>query len=87
MVSAVRAMRAGDGPPIMLGGGAELFATLAEAELIDDFWFLIAPTALGQGKALFASLTAPLRLRPVGTRAFSTGNVLLKYVRADEPQA
>ena len=87
VVEAVRAMRAGDGPPIMLGGGAELFATLAEAGLIDDFWFLIAPTALGQGKALFASLTAPLSLRPVGTRAFSTGNVLLKYVRADEPQA
>ncbi len=87
VVEAVRAMRAGDGPPIGLGGGAELFATLAEAGLIDDFWFLIVPTALGQGKALFASLTAPLRLRPVGTRAFSTGNVLLEYVRVDEPQA
>lgn len=85
VVEAVRAMKAGAGPPIMLGAGADLFATLAEAGLIDDFRFLIAPSALGQGKHLFASLSAPLRLRPVGSRVFSTGNTLLEYVREDEP--
>lgn len=85
VVEAVRAMKAGDGPPIGLGAGADLFATLAEAGLIDDFRFLIVPTALGQGKALFASLSEPLQLRPVGSRTFSTGNVLLEFVRADEP--
>lgn len=85
VVATVRAMKAADGPPIMLGAGAELFATLAEADLIDDFQFLIVPTALGRGKALFASLSAPLRLRPAGTRTFASGNVLLEYVRADEP--
>jgi dihydrofolate reductase len=86
VVDAVRAMRAGDGPPIMLGAGADLFATLAEAGLVDDFRFLVMPTALGTGKHLFASLSAPLRLRPVGSRTFATGNVLLEYVRADEPE-
>jgi dihydrofolate reductase len=85
VVDAVRAMKAGDGPPIMLGCGADLFATLAEAGLIDDFRFLIAPMALGQGKALFASLSEPLRLRSVGSRVFSTGNTLLEFVREDEP--
>ena len=69
----------------MLGCGADLFATLAEAGLIDDFRFLIAPTAMGQGTPLFASLQAPLRLRPVGSRAFSTGNTVLHFVREDEP--
>ena len=38
----------------MLGAGAELFATLSGAGLIDDYRFLIAPVALGQGKAMFA---------------------------------
>lgn len=85
VVSTVRAMKAGDGPPIMLGAGADLFATLAEADLIDDFQFLIVPIALGRGKALFASLSAPLRLRPAGTRTFASGNVLVTYVRAEEP--
>lgn len=82
VVDAVRAMKAGDGPPIMLGAGAELFATLAGADLIDEVRLLIEPTALGAGKAMFAELTGPLRLRLVATRAFPSGSVLLEYVRA-----
>jgi dihydrofolate reductase len=80
IVETVRAMKAGDGPPIMLGAGAELFATLSDAGLIDDYRFLIAPIALGHGKAMFGSLARPLRLRLVGTRTFSSGSVLLEYV-------
>ena len=81
VVEALRAMREADGPPIMLGAGAELFATLAEADLIDDFRFLIAPVAMGQGKAMFGSLTRPLRLRLTNSRQFDSGSVLLEYVR------
>jgi dihydrofolate reductase len=83
VVEAVRAMKAGDGPPIMLGAGADLFATLSEAGLIDDYRFLIMPTAVGKGKAMFGSLKEPLRLRLTGTRTFSSGGVLLEYERAD----
>lgn len=35
VVDLVRAMRAGDGPPIGLGAGADLFATLNDAGLIE----------------------------------------------------
>lgn len=82
VVDALRSMRATDGPPIMVGAGADLFATLSQAGLIDDYRFLIIPTAIGQGKAMFASLAAPLRLRLTGTRTFSSGSVLLEYVSA-----
>ena len=82
VVDAVRVMRSGDGPPIMLGAGAELFATLSQAGLIDDYRFLIAPIALGRGKAMFGALEAPLRLRHTGTRTFDSGSVLLDYVPA-----
>jgi dihydrofolate reductase len=83
VLEAIRAMKAGDGPPIMLGAGADLFAMLSEAGLIDDYRFLIAPIALGQGKPMFGSLTAPLKLRLVATRAYPSGSVLLEYVRPD----
>jgi dihydrofolate reductase len=79
VVEAVRRMKAGDGPDIALGAGAELFATLAEAGLIDAYRFLVIPKAIGAGKALFASLTRPLDLRLVGTRTFESGAVLLEY--------
>ena len=58
----------------------ELLATVAEAGLVDDYRFLIAPTALGHGKAMFGSLTRPLHLRLVATHRFESGSVLLEYV-------
>jgi dihydrofolate reductase len=82
VVESVRAMRAGEGPPIMIGAGADLFATLSQAGLIDDYRFLIAPMAMGRGKAMFASFEKPLRLRLVASRAFPSGSVLLEYVPA-----
>lgn len=82
VVEAVRAMKAGDGPPLMVGGGAELLATLGQAGLIDDYRFLIAPLAMGRGKAMFASFEKPLRLRLVASRAFPSGSVLMEYVPA-----
>ncbi|TME64980.1 MAG: dihydrofolate reductase [Chloroflexi bacterium] len=80
VVEVLRAMKSADGPPIMLGAGAELLATVAEAGLVDDYRFLIAPTALGHGKAMFGSLTRPLHLRLVATQRFESGSVLLEYV-------
>ena len=63
----------------MLGTGAELFAALAIAGLIDTYRFLIIPMAIGKGKAIFGALESPLRWRLLGTRTFSTGSVLLEY--------
>ena len=78
-VEAVRRMKEGDGDDIMLGTGAELFATLSAARLIDRYRFLIIPIAIGRGKALFRELEEPLRLVLVGTRTFAAGSVLLEY--------
>ena len=77
-------MKAGDGPLIAVAGGANLFATLSDAGLIDDYRFLIYPIAIGQGKSMFGSLKEPLRLRLTGTRTFSSGAVLLDYERATD---
>jgi dihydrofolate reductase len=83
VVEEVRRMKQEDGPPIMLGAGAELFATATEAGLIDEFRFLIAPMALGQGKRLFAELREPLKLRLTNSQTFPSGSVLLAYERRD----
>ena len=86
MVETVRCMKEQDGPDIMLGGGAELFATASEAGLIDDYRFLVAPMALGDGKRLFAKLDEPLKaaheLTHRSRRAPWSG---LEYVRRDAP--
>ena len=79
VVDAVRRLKEQDGPDLGLGCGADLFATLSEAGLIDTYRFMVTPTAIGKGKALFASLKEPLRMRLTGTRTFSSGSVLLEY--------
>jgi dihydrofolate reductase len=84
VVDAVRRLKDGSGAPIGLGGGAELLATFARAGLIDRYRFLVIPTALGTGKAMFAALDEPLRLRLVGTRTFEAGSVLLEYEPAEQ---
>ena len=81
-IAAVRAMKSGDGPDIMLGTGAEFLADLARAELIDEYRLMIAPMVLGRGKSLFAELEEPLKLRLTGTRTFPNGSVLHEYVPA-----
>ncbi len=87
VVEAIRRLKAEDGPDLSLGCGTELFATLSKAGLIDEYQFLVLPTAIGRGKALFAGLDVPLRLRLTGTRTFEAGSVLHTYVRADAPDA
>ena len=78
-IEAVRRLKQGDGPDIGLGCGAALLATLTQAGLIDAYQVLVIPTAIGRGKALWSELDAPLPLRLVGTRTFSSGSVLLEY--------
>ncbi len=79
VVEAVRRLKEQDGADLALGCGADLFATLSEAGLIDTYRFLITTSAIGKGKALFGSLREPLRLRLTGTRTFSSGSVLHEY--------
>ena len=83
VVETVRRMKEGDGPPIMFGGGASLFATATKAGLIDDYKLLITPMALGDGKRLFAELEEPLKLRLTNSQTFPSGAVLLEYVLRD----
>jgi dihydrofolate reductase len=86
-VDFLRHLKSTEGPAIMLGAGAELFATMSDARLIDDYRFLIAPMALGKGKALFGALDEPLDLRLTASRQFPSGSVLLEYVARDRRDA
>ena len=80
VVEAIRALKTGDGPPLGLGCGAELLATLSAAGLIDVYRWLVIPKAIGQGRPLFGALTSPLSLRLMRTRTFDAGSVLFEYV-------
>ena len=63
-------------------GGLVLASTLASAGLIDEYRFYYVPILLGSGKAAFSQIQNRVTLKPVETRTFSSGTVLLRCVPA-----
>jgi dihydrofolate reductase len=76
LATAVRALKAQAGPPIVILGSGSVAATLGEAGLVDAYQFVVIPVALGAGRTVFSAHT---RLRLVEQRAFKNGNVVLSY--------
>jgi dihydrofolate reductase len=59
-------------------GGLVLASTLASAGLIDEYRLYYVPIFLGSGKAAFSRIQNRVSLKPVETRTFSSGTVLLR---------
>lgn len=65
-------------------GGAGLGATFMRLGLIDEYWLYVCPVAVGGGKPFFSASDAPVRLRLIETRTFTSGVVLLRYEPAKD---
>lgn len=80
-VAGVRELKlAGDGKPIWLWGGGELFRTLADAKLVDEVEVALIPIVLGSGLPLMAAPGPRVPLTLTGQRTYpSTGIVMLNY--------
>jgi dihydrofolate reductase len=75
-VTAVAALKAAAGPDITILGSGSLVAQLGAAGLVDQYQFVVIPTALGAGRTLFA---APQPLRLEQQQAFPCGRVVVTY--------
>jgi dihydrofolate reductase len=76
LVTAVRDLKASDGPGIAVLGSGTVAAQLGDANLVDEYQFVIVPVALGGGRTVF---TTGRKLRLVEHRAFRCGNVVVTY--------
>jgi dihydrofolate reductase len=84
IVAGVRALKAGDGPDLILWGSSTVSPVLLEHELADEIVLLVFPVLLGTGKRLFADGTPPRELALAGTRATASG-VLIGTYRPNGP--
>lgn len=82
-VAEVARLKAQPGGGAMGVGGLLLASALASAGLIDEYRLYYVPIFLGSGKAAFSQIQNSIRLRPVETRTFSSGTVLLRCVPAN----
>lgn len=63
-------------------GGLLLASALASAGLIDEYRLYYVPIFLGSGTAAFSEIQNRVKLKPIETRTFSSGTVLLRCVPA-----
>jgi dihydrofolate reductase len=57
-------------------------SALVQEDLIDEYYFFLNPTALGQGESVFRLLDQFRRLKLLKSITYDCGIVLLNYARA-----
>lgn len=72
-------MKQQSGKDIVMFGGADLAQSFMQHGLIDEYWFIVSPVALGKGKSLFGNLHDRLALKLLKTKKTSSGNIILYY--------
>jgi dihydrofolate reductase len=67
----------------ILTGGVSIPSQLAELGLIDEYRIVVHPIVLGEGRRLFEGISLPekLRLKLVETTVFTSGTVVLRYLK------
>lgn len=81
-IDALKKVKAGKGPDIVLWGSSTLYPPLLEANLIDRLNLLICPIILGKGKKLFGDASHPATMKLVSSLATKSGVIVAKYERA-----
>lgn len=84
VVEAVRALKTQPGQNIAMDGSSVLVQTLAENDLIDDYYLLVYPVVLGSGKKIFPE-GKRLNLRLVEAKPLASGVIVTHYT-VDRPE-
>jgi len=77
----VAELKQGEGPDLHIWGSGNLLQTLMKHDLIDNFWLMIYPITLGEGKKLFADGTIAAAFKVTESIVGSTGVILVNYER------
>ena len=80
----VARLKAQPGGELLVYGSADLVDELLRHDLVDEYRVMVYPVILGSGKRLFRDRIDTHHLRLTGSRTFSSGVVLLTYVRDPE---
>jgi len=83
-VEAMLTLKHQEGKDLLIFGSGKLISTLAQADLIDDYWLQVHPVVLGRGVALFRDLEQRLDLSLVEARPSPEGILILHYQPASK---
>lgn len=77
------AMKQGPGKDMLLFGSGSIASQLVQHGLVDAFELVVAPILLGRGRPILDGVTRSTELALVGSQAFASGKVMLRYARAE----
>ena len=75
----VTKLKAQEGKPIFALGGAAFARSLIAQNLVDEYFLMVHPIALGKGVPIFSDLPAPRPLKLISSKAFPLGSVAQIY--------
>jgi dihydrofolate reductase len=78
----IRHLKENSGKAIAIFGSNNLCVSLMGEGLVEEFRIMVNPLALGKGSSLFTGLAGSINFKPIATREFKSGNVLLTYTRS-----
>lgn len=78
-LDALTAMKASDGPDLLIQGSSTLYPQLLAAGLLDEFIVMTFPVVIGAGKRLFGDGSPAQALRMVDHRVTPGGTVIATY--------
>ena len=79
LVAHVQALKASDGPDLVILGSGSVVSQLTEARLIDEYQLVLTAVVLGKGRTPFQTLSDPRTFTLTKTKSFKNGNVVLWY--------
>lgn len=78
-MDALRAIKEGDGPDLLIQGSSTLYPALLRDGLLDQLTLMTFPVVLGHGKRLFGDETPAVKWRSVDQRITSNGTTIVTY--------
>lgn len=83
-IEALRKVKEGDGPDLVIQGSSTLYPQLLDAGLIDELTLMMSPVVLGQGKRLFGDGTPPRTLKMTSHNVSDAGTIIATYQPAGQ---
>jgi len=77
----IAAMKKQPGKDMIIFGSGSIVSQLTQHGLIDEYQFVVSPTLLGSGRPLVSGVSKSSRLDLLETKAYQSGNVMLRYAR------
>ena len=75
----VAALKRDDGRDIIIQNSTRLAQSLLAADLVDELALVVAPVALGKGRALFAGLPGQIELERAELKPVKDGTIVVRY--------